>query len=90
MKQWREIMILSGVVEHIIYKNAENGYTVLELQTHDQIIVTVGIMPLIAEGEQIEVEGNYTTHKTYGQQFVVTTFASRLPYKGFVKNPPTN
>ncbi len=72
-------MILSGVVEHIIYKNAENGYTVLELQTHDQIIVTVGIMPLIAEGEQIEVEGNYTTHKTYGQKFVVTTFASRLP-----------
>lgn len=73
------IMILSGVIEHIIYKNAENGYTVLELETQDGNLVAVGIMPLVAEGEQIEIDGNYTTHQTYGQQFVVTSFASRLP-----------
>lgn len=72
-------MILCGIIERIIYKNADNGYTVLELETKEGQIVAVGTMPLVAEGEQIEVDGDYTTHQTYGQQFLVKSFTSRLP-----------
>ena len=72
-------MILNGIIDRIIYKNPENGYTVLELETKDGITTVVGIMPKIAEGEEIEIEGEYTTHNTFGKQFKVESFTSRLP-----------
>lgn len=72
-------MLLVGVVDSIIYKNSENGYTVLSLETKDGMQTIVGTMPLIGEGEQIEVEGDYINHSTYGRQFSVESFSSRLP-----------
>jgi len=72
-------MILSGIIDEIIYNNPENGYTVVNLDTKQGEITAVGIMPLISEGEQIEVEGEYTNHSTYGRQFAVTSFTSSLP-----------
>ena len=72
-------MTISGVVDKIIYRNADNGYTVLSLETPEGELSTVGILPLVAEGEQIEIEGDYVNNAKYGRQFVVTTFTSRLP-----------
>lgn len=72
-------MVIEGVVEDIIYKNAENGYCVLRLETKDDGIVAVGTLPLVSEGETLELEGDYTEHKTYGRQFSVTSFRSRMP-----------
>ena len=49
-------MILTGVVDAIIFRNAETGYTVLEIETKQGTQTVVGILPPIGEGEQIEVE----------------------------------
>ncbi len=72
-------MLLSGFIEKIIFSNQENGYTVCLLETSDGEVCIVGIMPLVAEGEFIEAEGDYVTHATYGRQFVVASFDSHLP-----------
>ena len=70
---------LAGYVEHIIYRNADNGYTVLNLVSGEDEITCVGIFSVIAEGENIEAQGEYTEHPTYGQQFKVTSFEEKAP-----------
>ena len=70
---------LAGYVEHIIYRNADNGYTVLNLVSGEDEITCVGIFSAIAEGENIEAQGEYTEHPTYGQQFKVTSFQEKAP-----------
>lgn len=70
---------LAGYVEHIIYRNADNGYTVLNLVSGEDEITCVGIFSAIAEGENIETQGEYTEHPTYGQQFKVTSFEEKAP-----------
>ena len=70
---------LAGYVEHIIYRNADNGYTVLNLVSGEDEITCVGIFSAIVEGENIEAQGEYTEHPTYGQQFKVTSFEEKAP-----------
>ena len=66
-------------MEHIIYRNADNGYTVLNLVSGEEEITCVGIFSAIAEGENIEASGNYTDHPTYGKQFKVESFEEKAP-----------
>jgi len=66
-------------VEHIIYRNADNGYTVLNLVSGEEEITCVGIFSAIAEGENIEASGDYTDHPTYGKQFKVESFEEKAP-----------
>ena len=75
----KTVEILAGYVEHIIYRNADNGYTVLNLVSGEDEITCVGIFSAIAEGENIEAQGEYTEHPTYGQQFKVTSFEEKAP-----------
>ena len=70
---------LAGYVEHIIYRNADNGYTVLNLVSGEDEITCVGIFSAIAEGENIEAQGEHAEHPTYGQQFKVTSFEEKAP-----------
>lgn len=70
---------LAGYVEHIIYRNADNGYTVLNLVSGEEEITCVGIFSAIAEGENIEAFGDYTDHPTYGKQFKVESFEEKAP-----------
>ena len=70
---------LAGYVEHIIYRNADNGYTVLNLVSGEEEITCVGIFSAIAEGENIEASGDYTDHPTYGKQFKVESFEEKAP-----------
>lgn len=70
---------LTGYVEHIIYRNADNGYTVLNLVSGEEEITCVGIFSAIAEGENIEASGDYTDHPTYGKQFKVESFEEKAP-----------
>ncbi len=72
-------MNIEGIIEKIIYKNTDNGYTVLEMTSEGNSVVTVGILPLVAEGELISVEGDWITHASYGKQFSVSSFTSSLP-----------
>lgn len=70
---------LAGYVEHIIYRNADNGYTVLNLVSGEEESTCVGIFSAIAEGENIEASGDYTDHPTYGKQFKVESFEEKAP-----------
>ena len=70
---------LAGYVEHIIYRNADNGYTVLNLVSGEEEMTCVGIFSAIAEGENIEASGDYTDHPTYGKQFKVESFEEKAP-----------
>jgi len=71
--------IVTGYVEHIVYRNAENGYTVFDLETDDGEITCVGTFSIINEGERLEIEGEYTNHSTYGTQLKVVNFRVKQP-----------
>lgn len=66
--------VFRGYIEHIIYRNEANGYTVFEITCSDtkEDVACVGICPFINEGEKVEVEGVFTEHKTYGPQLKVS------------------
>ena len=63
------LLRLEGVVENIVYRNDENGYTVLEISDGDDYITAVGIMPLAAVGDKVALTGTFTEHRSYGRQF---------------------
>ncbi len=66
-------------MEHIIYRNSENGYTVLVLIAHEEELTCVGFFSDIVEGENIEASGEYIEHPTYGRQFKVSSFEEKAP-----------
>ncbi len=70
---------INGYVDHIIYRNTENGYTVLVLVYEEEEITCVGIFSDIVEGENIEAKGEFTEHPTYGLQFKVHSFEEKAP-----------
>ena len=71
---------LSGCVEGIIYANEENGYTVCDLGTDDDDIVTItGIMPYLSEGDRLVVYGEWKHNPKYGRQFSVVEYEKQLP-----------
>ena len=71
---------LSGSVTVVLYRNEENGYTVLRLDTEDRGEVTaVGCMPGVTPGETLELQGSWTRHPNYGEQFKAETVARRMP-----------
>ena len=70
---------VNGYVDHIIYRNNENGYTVLVLIVEEEELTCVGYFSDIAEGENIEAQGEYTDHPTYGRQFKVSSFEEKAP-----------
>lgn len=70
---------VSGYVDHIIYRNEENGYTVLALEEEGAEITCVGTFQYIGQGEAIEAQGHYTEHAVYGQQFHIESFQTKIP-----------
>ncbi len=65
---------IKGYIQHIIYRNPANGYTVLELLSEEDEITCVGFFKTMDQGETIEAEGNYTTHPVYGEQFKIENY----------------
>ncbi len=70
---------ITGYVDHIIFRNEDNGYTVLELISGGREITCVGTMQYISEGEALEAEGSYTEHSTYGRQFQISSYTFKTP-----------
>lgn len=64
---------IKGYVEHIVYRNEENGYTVFNLNNDDGDLTCVGKLHYIEEGGLLELTGEYTTHRLYGTQLQVET-----------------
>ena len=70
---------LEGYVDHIIYRNAENGYTVMVMLVDQEEVTCVGVLSYIGEGEKLEAEGQYIAHPTYGEQFKIETYVVKPP-----------
>lgn len=64
---------ITGYVEHIIYRNDDNGYTVFNLNNDDGDLTCVGTFLFISEGERYELMGEYKNHSMYGNQLVVSS-----------------
>ena len=64
---------IKGYVEHIVYRNEDNGYTVFNLNNDDGDLTCVGKFHYIEEGELLELTGEYIVHKVYGTQLQVET-----------------
>lgn len=70
---------LSCTVEHIVFRNEENGYTVIEAEVDGSEITAVGTMPEVWEGEQLHLVGRFTSHPSFGEQFKIEAFESVMP-----------
>ena len=70
---------LHGLIEHIVYHNENNGYTVLALRSQGDEIMCTGTMAMVNEGEYIKAEGDYVDHATYGRQFRIASFSIEAP-----------
>jgi exodeoxyribonuclease V alpha subunit len=62
-------MIISGSIENIIYRNSENGYTILSLFSSGRNITVAGKFPIVGKGETLTLEGEFKINKRYGEQF---------------------
>lgn len=72
-------MKFEGIVTNTIYRNSENGYTVLGLETSDGDITCTGIMPFFNEGDNVEIDGELIYHDKYGEQIKVSTISLKKP-----------
>lgn len=73
----------SGYIDHIIYHNSDNGYTVLELAGSKGTDTCRGMMPGVSEGMYVELEGEYVDDPKYGIQFKVAHYAQKDPEDEF-------
>jgi len=73
------VEIIEGYVENIIFRNSDNGYTVLNVVNDGEEITCVGSFHYIGEGELIEAEGDYTEHSLYGRQFQIQKYEIKVP-----------
>ena len=72
-------MHFNATIESIIFQNNDNGYTVLEVSTDDNLYTAVGVIPPVAEGEHIEIEGTIKEHPKYGEQIAISSIKKSLP-----------
>ena len=70
---------IEGYVDHIIFRNEDNGYTVLNLIVKGSEVTCVGTFEYVGEGELLELHGFYVEHATYGQQFKMESYETKLP-----------
>ena len=80
MDQETELIELAGSVQSVIYKNEENGYTVLRLvDSNGELVTVVGCFPYASAGESMIVSGSWTTHNVHGRQFKAEYAQRMLP-----------
>lgn len=70
---------VQGYIDHVIYQNADNGYSVVDLITNEDEITCVGMMKGITQGETILAEGDFIEHPIYGVQFKIASFKTIMP-----------
>ena len=70
---------VKGYVEHIVFRNEENGYTVFRMENDDGELTCVGNFHYIAEGELLKLQGEYMLHHVYGMQLKVESYEVMEP-----------
>ena len=70
---------IKGYIDHLIFRNSDNGYTVMVVNHEGEELTCVGTFPVITEGELIEATGYYTEHAVYGTQFQIQKLEIKDP-----------
>ncbi len=72
---------VTGYIDHVIFRNEDNGYTVMVMKgtEDDSELTCVGTFPALTQGASIEAVGNYTTHPVYGRQFQISSYTEKMP-----------
>ena len=70
-----------GYIDHIIFRNEDNGYTVMVLKgvSEEDELTCVGSFPVVTQGASVELEGNFTQHPVYGKQFQAVRLTEKMP-----------
>ncbi len=68
-----------GAVERIVFRNEQNGYSVIELSVEGEQLTAVGTLPYVGVGENVRLLGNFKSHPTFGEQFVVELCERSMP-----------
>lgn len=74
-----QLLEVSGSVDHVVYRNEKNQYTVLELNTGEELVTVVGMFPYVSEGEVLHVFGTWNNHSTFGDQFKAQAYEHSRP-----------
>ena len=77
MEETREI--ITGTVKNIVFRSADTGWTVLDLEIDGYCDTVVGKLQGISVGDVVEITGRYVVHETYGQQFKADYYVKTLP-----------
>ena len=75
----QENISIRGFVEKIIFRNSENGYTVLNVNVSGNEVTFVGEFPFVSEGETIDAIGTWVQHSKFGTQFQVKSYQTYFP-----------
>ena len=72
---------VTGYIDHIIFRNEDNGYTVMVLKgvNDEDELTCVGTFPVITQGASIEAEGSFIQHPVYGKQFQAVRLTEKMP-----------
>lgn len=73
------LLEMDCVVEHVIFRNEQNGYTVLEVKAEDERVTAVGKIPWVNAGECLCLVGRWKTHHNFGMQFCVESYERFMP-----------
>lgn len=68
-----------GTIAEIIFHNSENGYTVAVFETETDAFTAVGNLPAVTAGRSYILQGEFTTHPVYGEQFSIKSFEEVMP-----------
>jgi exodeoxyribonuclease V alpha subunit len=70
---------LEAIVESIVYRSDDTGYTVAEISVGNALRTAVGTVPQLAEGTKVLMEGDWVNHPVYGEQFKISALKVQAP-----------
>lgn len=73
------MVTIEGMVEGVVFRNEENGYTIFKLKCEKEIVTVVGLVPYINEGQEYKVDGEWIVHPKFGKQFKLETICEIIP-----------
>lgn len=79
MQQNVEYTQITGIVEEIVFQNAANAFTVIDISSGGEMITAVGELPEISAGEKVVLTGVWNMHQSFGRQFRVERFERYMP-----------
>lgn len=73
------MITIEGIVETVVFRNEDNGYTICKLKCDKEVVTIVGVIPFINESQEYSVQGEWTVHPKFGKQFKIEAIHEIIP-----------